>query len=369
MIYNTYISEGARVTSALFDCGRREAHAIIAAKKEMTFGEQLNAVEKAAAVYARSVGMTPVFKRYFLSDAANQAHLINSNQDCAVSRIQQPPLDGSKVSLWMVCQQASDYKECGFGVWMDSRGRMLVGDGCPVAGDSHDATVNCLSCLADCLEQCGSSLLHGCMRTWFMVHDVDRNYRGVVEGRNEEFDRRGLTRDTHFISSTGIGGSPVTGNDVVAFNAVCDTRLMPGQMGYLYGSSHLNPTSEYGVAFERGTTVDYRDRRKVYISGTASIDNKGAIVHPGDIVGQTRRMIENIGVLLKEAGCGFEDVAQLLVYLRDPADAAVVNSIYDEMMPEVPRVILLAPVCRPGWLVETECMAIRKQTRPEYDPF
>ena len=28
--------------------------------------------------------------------------------------------------------------------------------------------------------------------------------------------------------------------------------------------------------------------------------------------------------------------------------------------PNVPRMITLAPVCRPGWLVEMECMAVRK---------
>ena len=43
-----------------------------------------------------------VFKRYFLSDAANQENEVFDleTSDCAISVIQQPPIDGSKVALW-----------------------------------------------------------------------------------------------------------------------------------------------------------------------------------------------------------------------------------------------------------------------------
>lgn len=344
-------------------------HAVIHACAGDDFVKQLADVKHAAASVGAESGMTPVFKRYFLSDAANQSPLLGSDGECAVSVIQQPPLDGTKVALWIVFQEDADFREIEHGVWMDSRGRIIAGDGLPCSGEPHRATVNVLSELAGLLEKEGSSLADGCVRTWFMVRDVDRNYHGVVTGRNEEFARRGLTRDTHFISSTGIGGTPATAGDTIAFNACCDTRLKPGQMGFLYGSSHLNPTAEYGVAFERGTYTDYADRRKVYISGTASIDRTGAVVHPGDIRRQTYRMIENIGVLLSEAGCNWHDVAHLLVYLRDPADAAAVEAIWNEYAPSVPLVLLLAPVCRPGWLVESECMAIKACDNPKYDPF
>ena len=53
--------------------------------------------------------------------------------------------------------------------------------------------------------------------------------------------------------------------------------LQPGQIQFLYAPTHLNPTYEYGVTFERGTAVTYGDRKQIFISGTASIDNKGEI--------------------------------------------------------------------------------------------
>ena len=135
--------------------------------------------------------------------------------------------------------------------------------------------------------------------------------------------------------------------------------ISESQITFLKGSTHLNPTHEYGVTFERGTAVDHADRRHVFISGTASINNKGEVVHTGDIAGQTLRMIENVGVLLQEAGCSFEDIGQIIVYLRDISDYKKVAAIIGERFPTHPKIFLWAPVCRPGWLVEMECVAVR----------
>ena len=66
------------------------------------------------------------------------------------------------------------------------------------------------------------------------------------------------------------------------------------------------------------------DRKQIFISGTASIDNQGEIMYPGDILKQTERMLENIDTLLQEAGGGLQDIMQAIVYLRDPADYVVV---------------------------------------------
>lgn len=49
---------------------------------------------------------TAVFKRYFLSDASNQADtllaLMAENTDCALSIVEQPPLNGQKIALWFI---------------------------------------------------------------------------------------------------------------------------------------------------------------------------------------------------------------------------------------------------------------------------
>ena len=58
----------------------------------------------------------------------------------------------------------------------------------------------------------------------------------------------------------------------------------------------------------------------------------------------------------------------MIVYLRDISDYEKVRYIFDSRYPDIPKVFLWAPVCRPGWLVEMECMAI-KDTESSYPNF
>ena len=352
---------------ALFDTGRKEAHAYIIPSLGSDAPTQICGICEAVRKLVSDTGMTPVFKRWLLSDPANQRPLLPEHDSCAVSLLGQSPLDGTKAALLVLFEENADFSYRDGGLWEDSRGRIWVGDGYHVStGDSLSMTVAYLERLACELRLRGSSLKDNCLRTWFFVRDIDNNYSGVVQGRNSVFAREGLTSESHFIASTGIEGQCAEPKRLVAFNAFADTGVTPGQITYIYGKSHLNPTYEYGVAFERATAVDYADRRHVYISGTASIDNKGQIVAPGDIRAQALRMLENISVLLKEGDCGWEDVAHMTVYLRDIADHGLISKMMADRFPDIPKAIVLAPVCRPGWLIETECMAVRKADYPDY---
>jgi enamine deaminase RidA (YjgF/YER057c/UK114 family) len=59
----------------------------------------------------------------------------------------------------------------------------------------------------------------------------------------------------------------------------------------------------------------------------------------------------------------------LIVYLRDVADYDLVRSLFDERFPDKPLVIVHAPVCRTGWLVEMECMAVKATNEPTLPSF
>lgn len=307
-------------------------------------------------------GGTPVLMRFYISDPANQAENLRRRLvfDCPISIIGQSPLNGTKIAAMVWCRQSAAICRVSDRMHkVTERGidEFWYSGGVSDAQGSYAQTVSLLDELSSGLEAQGLTLESDCMRTWLFVQNIDVNYKGVVDGRNDVFDRHGLTSDTHFIASTGIEGRTASHDNKVMLDAVAVAG--PGVAAkYLYGESHLNRTSEYGVRFERGTVVVYPDRKHVYISGTASIDNKGRILYGGDIVRQTERMIENVQVLLAEAGCGFGQVGAITVYLRDVADYAVVRNIFDKLFPDCPRVIVQAPVCRPGWLVEMECIAI-----------
>ena len=371
MEYLDFTYDSAEAHAALFAYGRKEAHVYLHPSRITSDARrQIEGLKEAAMAVGADLELRPVFMRWLLSDPANQSQYLPEAPLCATSAIGQPPLDGSKAAVFMILEEDSDSMDQGDGIWADARGRLRMGDCQSVkAADPRTMTVDYLEKLGAAIGLNGGTLKDNCLRTWLFVRDIDNNYAGVVKGRNEVFDREGLTRHTHFIASTGIEGVSTVSSRLVSFNAMADTHIRPEQIKYLYGPTHLNPTYEYGVAFERATAVDYGDRRHVYISGTASIDNRGRIVAPGDIQAQTERMLENIAVLLEEGGCAWSEVAHMTVYLRDIADYATVRDIIEARFPKIPQTIVLAPVCRPGWLVETECMAIKKTENPGFAPY
>ena len=310
-----------------------------------------------------------VFKRYFLSDAANQSDELMNYElecpDCALSIIQQAPLNGTKIALWAYLQTNVQNKALSSGLYEVTHGaykHLWLGSANNMAKDSERQTRILLNDYIMQLIKEGCSLADNCMRTWFFVNDVDLNYHGVVKARNEVFITQNLTDKTHFIASTGIGGRQAEARVLSQMDAYAVHGIKKEQVHYLYAASHLNRTSDYGVSFERGTYIEYGDRRHVFISGTASINNKGEIMHRGNVVAQCHRMWENVETLLAEAGCTYEDAMQMIVYLRDPADYETIRSLYEERFPNKPWVIVNAKVCRPGWLIEMETMAIKSQT-------
>lgn len=344
--------------------GRHESHAIVRPQGRGPFEQQLRAVtEGIAALTAGDPAMRPVMIRYFLSDAANQAAAVRAaGHPCAVSVVEQQPLGGEKVAAWVWLQEGVDVQCKADGFCHVAHGAyttLLQTSACEPGLHSSTATRAMLGDLALKLTDMGGSMLNNCLRTWLFVRDVDVNYAGVVAGRNELFALNGLTTDTHFIASTGINGAHEDHTVTVQMDSLCCLGLKPAQIKQLTAPTHLNPTSEYGVAFERGTAVDFGDRRHVYISGTASINNRGEVVHVGDISRQTLRMIENVGMLLADAGCDFSHVGHLIVYLRDIADRPEVEEIFAARFPDVPYILVHAPVCRPTWLIEMECMAFK----------
>lgn len=376
----------AELTSFLTATGVDEFHAILhVAPRGELFAQQEERLQEGfrrLMAMPEMSGAKVVFKRYFLSDATNQRALVNDNEnvnenvndnenvnenenynensDAAVSYIQQPPLDGSKIALWV-------YMMRGVTVTSNSAGTIVEHNGCrhiwtmgmvETEGDSAQQTDRLLTRYEALLNQENATLADNCIRTWFFVRDVDTQYAGMVKARRDFFTEKGLTADTHYIASTGIGGSPADTKALVQLGCYAVTGFQPQQLRYLYAPTHLNRTSDYGVTFERGTLMTYTDRKHIFISGTASIDNKGQVVHVGDIVKQTHRMWENVETLLAEGGMTFGDVMQIIVYLRDTADYETVRRMFEEKFPDTPYVITLAPVCRPTWLIEMECIAV-----------
>lgn len=349
--------------------------------KNAHISEQLDSLAQAyqrALVATKSTPENSIFRRIFCSDPTNQQDQIKQSplytEPGAVSLIGQAPV-GAKVAFLAyhivdseplnISQQDNTLvlkRESLCQHWTT----LLTNNDHPQSYQQSNAIMR--SYVED-LEDKGMTLLDNVVRTWFMVRDVDNNYQGIVDARNTLFAEKGLTPDTHYIASTGIDGNNADVKSLVYLDALAIEGLQAQQVQQLQALDYLNPTHEYGVAFERGTAIHYADRSHLYISGTASIDNKGDIIHPGDTLAQLTRTLTNIEALLAEANASGKDMSHWIIYLREISDAPVVKSKMRSIYGDAPMVFVHAPVCRPGWLIEIEGIAIVSGEQPALPHF
>ena len=329
---------------------------------------QVDSIRQAIEQIEKETGTIAFFVRFHLSDIATQANCVKeafAGKKCAVSIVGQPPMPLSKV-------QAIAMFESDIEITAVDANTIKVSNGSEECywttrlvdphDDSYKQTHHQLQQYEKFLADNGMNIADNCVRTWFFVRDIDRNYGGVVVGRRENFLLNGLTPDTHYIASTGIEGKHEDHNVLSVLDAYAVKGISPDKMQILYAAENMNKTIEYGVTFERGVCVHHSaGYKQVYISGTASIDTKGEVLHVGDIKGQVRRMTENVGALLKEAGCNWNDISQATVYLRDIADYECAYNELSKIMTDKQFIVVQAPVCRPAWLIEMEAIAIGKE--------
>ena len=330
-----------------------------------SFNERLEQVGSAMSRFLdseRAEGRLPHYAKVFLSDSANQEEQLRSSRlllddlkGADVTVIQQPCVDGAKLGILL---KTSDEPKEFF------LSPLRLTDAEATHQSSYVQTVMLFDKYAEELRQRGLSMSRHLVRTWIYVRDIDANYAGVVRARNDIFRQHGLTVETHFVASTGIGGRTGDRNVLVAMDFMTCPAIRDEQITYLEALDHLNPTHEYGVAFERGTRLSLDNgTRQLLISGTASIDSRGEVINIGDVRKQTARLMENIGALLNNGEATMDDIRYFIVYLRDMADKADVEQILESRFPQVPRILTLAEVCRPKWLVEMECVAVTRSRR------
>ncbi len=335
-----------------------DKYTIISPEAKGSFAERLGFLYLALGNYLDKENMKNRHLQYskvFLSDSQNQIDILKesflyreflSKEACTI--IEQPPLNGSKISL--LVKTTDDTTPIIFQ-------SIRLTEEEVENKNSYAQTWMLFDKYLKTIENKDLTMERNLVRTWIYVTNIDVNYQGVVEARNDIFRKQGLTSKTHYIASTGIGGATPTRHAAVAMDFLTIPNIKEEDKKYLQALEHLNPTHEYGVAFERGTRLTLPTKRQFFISGTASIDKHGNILYPGDIVRQTGRLLENIGALLKDGDATMNDIQYFIIYLRDISDYQTVEHLMKQFYPQIPHIIVEAKVCRPGWLIEMECVA------------
>ena len=84
--------------------------------------------------------------------------------------------------------------------------------------------------------------------------------------------------------------------------------------------------------YSQGIIVD----KLLFASGEIAINPATGDIEGTDIVTQTEQVMKNIGALLAEAGCGYENVVKTTCFLADMGDFATFNEIYGRYFTQKP---------------------------------
>ncbi len=101
----------------------------------------------------------------------------------------------------------------------------------------------------------------------------------------------------------------------------------------------------------------------VFVSGQLGLDSDGALVS-AEFEPQLRCVIERLGGILGQAGCGLQDIVKAGIWLTRKEDFAAFNRIWAETFGERPpaRSTVVSELLIPGALVEVDVIAVAGQS-------
>ena len=130
-------------------------------------------------------------------------------------------------------------------------------------------------------------------------------------------------------------------------------RIRPFNTKQTYPEQNLDNDLSQGVV-ARGTMV--------FLRGQVSQDlDSRESLHVGDVARQTEKTMQNINMLLEEAGSRLDHICRIVVYLTD---IRYREAVYQEMGRWLKGVhpcstgIVVPALARPEWVVEIEVTAV-----------
>jgi enamine deaminase RidA (YjgF/YER057c/UK114 family) len=234
----------------------------------------------------------------------------------------------------------------------------------PASRNGHarqDQAVEMFERAAELLGTQGLSY-HNVVRTWIYIPELLEWYGELNVARRAVFKKAGLLDGEKppawLPASTGIQGRCPAGRScmmgVLAVSHANGTRVGTVE------SPRQCEAFAYGSAFSRAVELRDKSLSRMYVSGTASIDNSGATVHVGDIEKQTAQTLCAIRELLGARDHGMHDVVHATVFLKRPEFLPAYRRVAaEEGLDWACTVETIADVCRDDLLVEIEALSVK----------
>ncbi|MBN2131911.1 MAG: hypothetical protein JW741_20590, partial [Sedimentisphaerales bacterium] len=162
-------------------------------------------------------------------------------------------------------------------------------------------------------------------------------------------------------ASTGVGGGNAVDGALVAGTIAIEARDA-GVKAFVVPSPLQSSALDYGSSFSRAVELDMPDHRRLYVSGTASIDKAGNTVFLSDTPAQVKLTMEVVQAILRSRDMDWEDVTRSLVYFKNAGDAGVFENYRNQRdLPRFPAIVVENDICRDDLLFELEVDAIKTQ--------
>ncbi len=117
------------------------------------------------------------------------------------------------------------------------------------------------------------------------------------------------------------------------------------------------------VAFSNAIKVEKKDLSSLlFISGHASIDEKGNLVGKGDIKAQTRQTLENMKSTLIKLGADMDDVVKVTVFVTDMSQFNEIHEVRREFFKKdnypASTIVEINRLANDDLLIEIEATAV-----------
>ncbi len=197
------------------------------------------------------------------------------------------------------------------------------------------------------------------IRTWFYNDDILSWYDDFNKIRNECWEHIGIFTHAYVPASTGIGAGNPNGT-ALSLSLLAVRNKQGGKVVTQLSSPLQSSARDYGSSFSRAVELCTDGIRRIYVSGTASIDKTGSTVFIDDIDMQIQKTVAVLDALLKKALLAWTDVVQSVVYLRDAQSRVQWESFYKENKCDFTHIVVENTVCRNNLLFEIELMAVQE---------
>jgi len=196
------------------------------------------------------------------------------------------------------------------------------------------------------------------LRTWFYNNDILAWYREFNGVRNTFFRERGVFNGM-MPASTGVAGRNALDAALISGLIAVEAKD-PAVKGFAVPSPLQSSAADYGSSFSRAVELDLPDHRRLYVSGTASIDRSGKTVFLGDCRAQVKQTMEVVQAILRSRGMDWTDVTRSLAYFKKAPDAFLFEAYRkDNKLPGFPAIIVENDICRDDLLYEIEVDAAK----------